>query len=209
MNSIIILITIFFFILGIVYGITAKTIKSDKDVVKFMEESMASMGGYIELAFVAAQFVAYFDWSRIGIILAIQGADFLQWIGLQGIPLILGFIIVSSIINIFVGSASAKWAIMAPVFVPMLMTMGYSPEVTQLAYRIGDSTTNIISPLMPYFAIIVAFGKKYDKDLGIGTLVSTMLPYSIVFMIAWMILLAVWLIAGLPIGPGAPVDYIM
>lgn len=208
-NSIIVLITLFFFLPGLAYGITAKTIKSDKDVAKFLEDTMGTMGGYIVLAFVASQFIAYFNWSNIGTILAIKGADFLQFINLSGIPLLIGFILVSAFINIFVGSASAKWAIMAPVFVPMLMVMGYSPEVTQLAYRIGDSTTNIISPLMPYFPIIVAFGKKYDKDLGIGTLVSTMLPYSIAFMLAWVIMLVIWLLIGLPIGPGAPVEYIL
>ncbi|WP_350345062.1 AbgT family transporter [Proteinivorax tanatarense] len=201
------LISASFFIPGLAYGISAGTIRKDKDVAKFMEETMSTMGGYIVLAFAAAQFVAYFEWSNIGLILAISGAEFLQAINLTGIPLILAFIFVSGIINLFVGSASAKWAIMAPVFVPMLMTMGYSPEVAQLAYRIGDSTTNIISPLMPYFAIIVAFAQKYDKKLGIGTLISTMVPYSIAFMIAWMIMLTIWMLIGLPIGPETPVIY--
>ncbi|WP_350343942.1 AbgT family transporter [Proteinivorax tanatarense] len=201
------LIALSFFIPGLAYGISVGDVKKDKTVVKYMEDTMSTMGGYIVLAFVAAQFVAYFEWSNIGFILAINGAEFLQAINLTGIPLILAFILVSGFINIFVGSASAKWAIMAPVFVPMLMNMGYSPEVAQLAYRIGDSTTNIISPLMPYFAIIVAFAQKYDKNIGIGTLISTMLPYSIAFMIAWMIMLSAWLLLGLPIGPEAPIYY--
>jgi aminobenzoyl-glutamate transport protein len=207
-SSMVFLIALMFFVPGLFYGKAAGTIKSDKDVAQFMGDAMASMGGYIVLAFAAAQFIEYFSWSQIGLVMAIKGADFLQAVGLQGIPLILGFVLVSGFINIFIGSASAKWAIMAPVFVPMLMQMGYSPELTQLAYRIGDSVTNIISPLMSYFAIIVAFAKKYDKDVGLGTLISTMLPYSIAFTVVWMIALTVWLLLGIPIGPSAPVDYI-
>ena len=206
-GSMIPLIALSFLLPGLAFGLSAGTIKKDKDVAKFMEETMGTMGGYIVLAFVAAQFVAYFNWTNIGLILAISGADFLQAINLTGIPLILLFILVSAFINLFMGSASAKWAIMAPVFVPMLMTTGYSPEIAQLAYRIGDSTTNIISPLMPYFAIIVAFAKKYDEKLGIGTLISTMVPYSIAFTVAWMIMLTVWMLLGVPIGPGAPVTF--
>lgn len=201
------LIAAFFFIPGLAFGISAGTIKKDKDVAGFMESTMSTMGGYLVLAFAAAQFVAYFQWSNIGLILAINGAEFLEAINLTGIPLILAFVLISGFINLFMGSASAKWAIMAPVFVPMLMSTGYSPEIAQLAYRIGDSTTNIISPLMPYFAIIVAFANKYDKKLGIGTLISTMVPYSIAFMAAWMVLLTVWMLLGLPIGPGAPVTF--
>ncbi|RKD30062.1 AbgT family transporter [Thermohalobacter berrensis] len=203
-SSMVLLIALFFFIPGIAFGIKSGSIKNDKDVAEFMSETMSSMGGYVVLAFAAAQFVSYFAWSNIGLILAIKGADFLRAINLTGIPLILMFILVCAFINIFIGSASAKWAIMAPVFVPMLMQLGYSPELAQLSYRIGDSITNIISPLMSYFAIIVAFGKKYDPKLGIGTLISTMLPYSIVFGIAWMIMLVIWLVLGIPIGPGAP-----
>lgn len=206
-GSMIPLIALSFLLPGIAFGISAGTIKKDKDIASFMEETMSTMGGYIVLAFAAAQFVAYFNWSNIGLILAINGANFLEAINLTGIPLILAFILISAFINLFMGSASAKWAIMAPVFVPMLMTTGYSPEIAQLAYRIGDSTTNIISPLMPYFAIIVAFAKKYDEKLGIGTLISTMVPYSIAFTIAWMIMLTVWMLLGFPIGPNAPITF--
>ena len=206
-SSMVLLIALFFFIPGLAYGYTSGKIKGNKDIAKFMGESMSSMGGYIVLAFAAAQFVAYFSWTNIGLVMAVKGAEFLQAINLTGIPLLLTFILVCGFINIFIGSASAKWAIMAPVFIPMLMELGYSPEIGQLAYRIGDSTTNIISPLMSYFAIIVAFAKKYDEKLGIGTLISTMLPYSIVFLIVWMIMLAIWLVLGLPIGPNAPILY--
>ncbi|PAB59947.1 AbgT family transporter [Anaeromicrobium sediminis] len=197
------IITLFFLIPGVAYGIAAKTVKSDKDVVRFMSKAMSTMGGYLVLAFVAAQFVAYFKYTNLGTILAVKGADFLQATGMTGLPMIIGFIIVSAFINLFIGSASAKWAIMAPVFIPMLMRIGYSPEFTQVAYRIGDSTTNIISPLMSYFAVIVAFAQKYDKKIGIGTLISTMVPYSMMFLLGWSILLIIWFITGAPIGPDA------
>lgn len=207
-GSLVPLIMLLFLSCGLVYGIVAKTIRNDKDAVAMTNEYMATMGGYIVLSFVAAQFVTYFSWSNMGLVVAIKGATFLKWIGLEGVLLMLGFMFVTGTINIFIGSASAKWAIMGPVFVPMFMLMGYSPEVVQNVYRVGDSVTNIISPLLPYFPIIIAFAKKYDSKIGIGTLISTMLPYSIAFGISWMIMLAVWLIFGLPLGPGAPVIYV-
>ena len=201
------LIAIFFFVPGLAFGKKTGSIKDSDDLASFFDETMSDMGGYIALAFAAGQFVSYFSWSNLGTILAIKGADFLQAINFTGLPLIILFIIVAGFINIFIGSASAKWAIMAPVFVPMLMQLNYSPEFAQMAYRIGDSTTNIISPLMPYFAIIIAFAKKYDKDVGIGTLISTMLPYSLAFLIGWTILLIVWFVFKLPIGPGGVLFY--
>jgi aminobenzoyl-glutamate transport protein len=127
--------------------------------------------------------------------------------GFTGLPLLLSFIVVAATINLFIGSASAKWAVMAPVFVPMLMLMGFSPEVVQAAYRVGDSTTNIITPLMQYFPVIIAFAQKYDRETGLGTLISAMLPYTIVFMIGWMIMFAIWVWGGFPLGPGAPLEY--
>ncbi|WP_243385566.1 AbgT family transporter [Bacillus kexueae] len=198
---------IFFLIPGLVYGIVTKEIKNDKDVANHLGETMSTMGMYIVLAFAAGQFVAYFNHTNLGRILAISGADFLDKIGFTGLPLAIAFMIVTGFINLFIGSASAKWAIMAPVFVPIMMQFGYSPEFTQTLYRIADSTTNIISPLMPYFAIVIAFAQKYDKRVGIGTLISTMLPYSIAFSIVWTVVLIIWMLIGLPIGPGAPVYY--
>lgn len=196
------IIALAFLIPGVAYGIAAKTVKNDKDIANFMGKAMATMGGYLVLAFVAAQFVSYFNWTNLGTILAVKGANFLQATGMTGLPLLVGFILVSGFINLFIGSASAKWAIMAPVFVPMLMAVGYSPEFTQLAYRIGDSTTNIITPLMSYFAVIVAFAQKYDKETGIGTIISTMVPYSMLFLLGWTVLFIAWFMLGLPIGPG-------
>ncbi|WP_024615916.1 AbgT family transporter [Clostridium sp. Ade.TY] len=203
MNSMVAIIAMGFFIPGIAFGIGKGDIKNDKQIIHLMSKSMSSMGGYIVLVFFAAQFVAYFGYTNIGTIIAVKGADFLQNAGIGGVPLILGFIAVAAFINLFMGSASAKWAIMAPVFVPMFMRMHYSPELVQMAYRIGDSSTNIISPLMTYFALIVAFAEVYDEDTGIGTLISTMVPYSIAFLVCWTGLLIVWFLLGLPLGPGA------
>ncbi len=201
-NGLVPAIMFFFLIPGLFYGIGAKTINNDKDVAKLIGQSLGTMGGYLALSFVAAQFINYFSYTNLGTILAVKGADFLKATGFTGFPLIVAFIFVAGFINLFIGSSSAKWAIMAPVFVPMFMRLGFTPEFTQVIYRIGDSTTNIISPLMAYFAIIVAFAQKYDKDTGIGTLISTMLPYSIVFLVSWTILILVWFFLKLPIGPG-------
>ncbi|MFM2190132.1 MAG: hypothetical protein RL491_518 [Bacteroidota bacterium] len=203
MSGVVVIIFFAAAIAGIAYGIGAKTIKSDADVMKGMSKSMETLGSYIVLVFFAAQFVAFFNWTNLGIISAIKGAQFLQNIGADGIPLMVAFILVSALINLVMGSASAKWAIMAPVFIPMFMLLGYTPEYTQVAYRIGDSVTNVISPMMSYFALIIAFIQRYDKNAGIGTVVSTMIPYSITFLIAWTLLLIVWVLIGLPLGPGS------
>lgn len=191
-------------IAGLAYGIGAKTIKNDSDAIKGMNKSMETLGSYIVLVFFAAQFVAFFNWTNLGMIVAIEGANFLKASGLGPIPLLIAFIIIASIINLFMGSASAKWAVMAPVFIPMFMLLGYSPELVQAAYRVGDSTTNIIAPMMSYFALVIAFFNKYDKDAGIGTLIATMIPYTITFFIIWTILFIIWFILGIPVGPGAP-----
>ncbi len=190
-------------ICGIAYGIGAKTYKNDTEVMNGMGKAMETLGIYIVLTFFAAQFVAYFKWTNLGLIIAIEGAKFLQASGLSDITLMLSFITLSALINMFMGSASAKWAIMAPVFIPMFMLLGYSPELVQVSYRIGDSVTNIISPMMSYFALIVAFMVRYDKKAGIGTVISTMLPYTFFFFIVWSVLLIIWLIFGFQLGPDA------
>lgn len=200
MDTIVVTIALLFLLAGVGYGIGFGTIKSDKDIVAQMSKTMSTMGSYIVLVFFAAQFVAYFNKSNLGTVIAVKGADALKAMGITGIPLLIGFVIVTAFINLFMGSASAKWAIMAPIFVPMLMGMSISPEVTQMAYRIGDSTTNIISPLMTYFALIVSFSEKYDKESGVGTMISTMVPYSIAFLIGWTLLLVIWMLVGVPFG---------
>lgn len=196
-----------FLLPGVAYGVAARTITSDRDAGRMVEETMGTMGAYIALAFAASQFVAYFAWSNLGLILAVIGADFLKATGLTGTPLIVLFIFVCAVINIFLASASAKWAVIGPVFVPMLMIMGYSPELTQAAYRVGDSITNIVTPLMPYLPLIIAFAQKYEPRIGLGTLMALMLPYSIAFAIGWTLLVTVWLLLGIPIGPGASLTY--
>lgn len=206
-DGIIIGILIFFFIPGLVYGIIAKSIRNDKDVVKHITSAMGSMAGYIVLVFFAAQFVYFFNYSNLGIIFAIKGANGLQQIGLTGPVLIVGFVFLSAIINMFMGSASAKWAIMAPVFIPMLMLIDppYHPGLTQAAFRIGDSVTNLITPMMSYFALIVTFAQKYDEKYGIGTIISTMLPYSFLLFVTWTALLVLWMVFGIPLGPDGPI----
>ncbi len=189
--------------LGVSYGVGSGKFLNDTDVMDGMGKTVSTLGSYLVLVFFAAQFVAYFNWTNLGLIFAVKGAETLQASGLGGIQLMLAFVVLSSVINLFMGSASAKWAVMAPVFVPMFMLLGYTPELTQTAYRIGDSTSNIISPMMSYFALIVAFFERYDKKSGIGTVVATMLPYTVVFMLVWSVLLVVWMLLGLPVGPGA------
>ncbi len=206
-HSIEILITLLFAFPAVMYGIWTGQVKNDKDVARMAAAAMATMGAYIVLAFVAGQFVAYFNWTSLGAVSAVKGADVLKDIGLVGPTLLIGFLIVSSIMNIFVGSASAKWAFMAPIFVPMLMQMGFSPELTQVTYRVGDSITNIITPLMPYLPIIIVFAQKYDKKAGMGTIIAAMIPYSVVFGIFWTIVLLIWFFTGIPLGPGAATFY--
>ncbi|MEC9441595.1 MAG: AbgT family transporter [Myxococcota bacterium] len=206
-DSIEVLITVLFIIPGVVYGILTGKVRNDRDVAKMASAAMAAMGAYIVLAFVAGQFVAYFNHTNLGTILAFNGAQFIKSLGLQSYVLLIAFIIISSIMNLFVGSASAKWAFMAPIFVPMLMLSGLSPELVQAGYRVGDSVTNIITPLMPYLPIIIVFAQKYDRKAGLGTLISAMLPYSIAFALGWSVLLAIWLGFDIPLGPGVSSFY--
>jgi aminobenzoyl-glutamate transport protein len=193
--------------MGLAYGFGSGTFKNDSDVVNGMGDAMKSMGLYLVLVFFAAQFVSYFKWSHLGEIIAIEGANFLSTTGLGTIPLMILFILLAAMLNMLMGSASAKWALLAPIFIPMFMFLGYSPELTQVVYRIGDSITNIISPMMSFFALIIAFIQKYDQKAGIGTVIATMIPYSIAFFIMWTILLVTWILLDLPLGPGAGLYY--
>jgi len=195
--------------MGISYGITTGEFKNDADVIKGMSASMKSLATYIVLVFFAAQFVAYFKWSNLGIIMAVKGANLLISADIGLIPLMILFVLLAATINMLMGSASAKWAILAPIFIPMFMIMGYSPELSQVVYRIGDSVTNVISPMMSFFALIIAFVQKYDPKAGIGTIIAAMIPYSIVFFIFWILLLIIWLLFGLPLGPGAGIHYVI
>ncbi len=192
---------------GLAYGFTTGAFKNDSDVMKGMAASMKTMAVYLVLVFFAAQFVAYFKWSNLGIILAVKGADLIMSTDIGLIPLMILFILLAATINMLMGSASAKWAIIAPIFIPMFMIMGYSPELSQVVYRIGDSVTNVISPMMSFFALIIAFIQKYEPKAGIGTIIAAMVPYSIAFLVIWILLLVVWLTLGIPLGPDAGIYY--
>jgi aminobenzoyl-glutamate transport protein len=206
-QGMVVLMSVGFLLAGLAYGVASGSIRDNRDVGRMIDETLGTMGSYIALAFAASQFVAYFGWSNLGLILAVTGADLLRTSGLSGIPLVILFVFVCAVIDLFVASASAKWAVVGPVFVPMLMIMGYSPELTQAAYRIGDSFTNIVTPLMPYMPLIIAFAQKYEPKIGLGTLLTLMLPYSLAFAIGWTVLLALWLLLGIPLGPGSGMVY--
>lgn len=208
MSGIVALIFVFFALSGLAYGKVAGTLKTSSDVVDGMVSSMRSMAIYLTLIFFVSQFVAYFGWSNLGPILAVKGSEFLKEIGLSGGLLFVFFVIICGMINLMIASSSAQWAVTAPIFVPMLMLAGYAPEMIQAAYRIGDSVTNIITPMMPFFSLTLAIAIRYKKDAGVGTLVSLMLPYSIVFAIGWMVLFYVWVfVLGWPVGPGSATYY--
>ncbi|HUP46599.1 MAG TPA: AbgT family transporter [Thermoanaerobaculia bacterium] len=207
MQSIVPLIFLLFLIPGVVYGYVAGTVNSHRDIIKGMSKAMGTMSYYIVMAFFAALFIAAFGQSNLGALFALKGATWLQAMGLPAQMTILGIIVLTAMVNLLIGSASAKWALLAPIFVPMLMSLGLSPELTQAAYRVGDSATNIVTPLMPYFPLVVVFCQRYVRNSGIGTLVSTMLPYSITFLVAWTIFLVGYWMLGIPLGLQAPYVY--
>jgi aminobenzoyl-glutamate transport protein len=204
-----------FFLSATAYGAVAGTVKSHRDLVRMMGEGMSVLAPYIVLAFFAAHFVAMFNWSNLGAIMAVHGADLLSTGAAGGggrsvipIPILLVLVVlVSAFFDLFIGSASAKWSALAPVVVPMFMLLGISPEMTTAAYRMGDSFTNIVTPLMSYFPLILAFAQRWRKDFGLGSLLATMLPYAAAFAAAGITLTAVWVALEIPVGPGAPVDY--
>lgn len=206
MEGLVTFILLFGLLPGLAYGLAAGTLRNDHDVVAGMTKTMQAMASFIVLAFFAAQFIAYFNWTHLGMISAVKGAEFIQRLGLQDQPvlLMLALVLFAAAVNVLISSASAKWALLAPIFVPMLLVLGYTPELVQGAFRVGDSVTNIVTPLMSYFPLIITFVQRYDPQAGMGTLISTMLPYSIAFLVAWQALLILWIVLGLPMGPGAP-----
>lgn len=207
-RSIVAFIFLFFLVTGFAYGRVTGTMRNDRDVIDAMASAVSTLGLYVVLVFFAAQFVAFFGWTNLGVITAVTGAEFLISAELTGPLVFVFFIIMCCFVNLMLGSASAQWAVTAPVFVPMLMLVGYAPELIQAAYRIGDSTTNIITPMMSYFGLILAWATRYNKNIGIGTMIATMLPFSIFFFIFWVLLFYVWVfLLGLPVGPGAATYY--
>jgi len=208
MDAIVPLIFLLFLIPGVVHGYVAGTVKSHRDIIKGMSKSMSTMGYYLVLAFFAAQFTFIFTKSNLGALVAIKGAGALKALNMPDQVTIVGIILLSTLVNLLIGSASAKWALLGPIFVPMLMQLGLSPELTQAAYRVGDSSTNIITPLLPYFPLIVVYCQRYVKGTGIGTLVSLMVPYSLTFLVTWTALLLIYWAIGLPLGLQAPYYYV-
>ncbi|WP_150142460.1 AbgT family transporter, partial [Candidatus Enterovibrio escicola] len=207
MKSIVPLIFIMFMISGVVYGLVAGTFKNQNDIIKAMNHSMSAMSPYVVMSFFCAQFLAAFSQSNIGTFLALEGSAFLKEINMPSQLTIVCMILLTATVNLLIGSASAKWALMGPILVPILMGLGIAPELSQAAYRIGDSVSNIISPLMVFFPLVVVYCQRYVKSTGIGTLASMMLPYSISMFIGWtMFLLAYWAL-NIPLGINAPYTY--
>ncbi|MEX0958560.1 MAG: AbgT family transporter [Burkholderiales bacterium] len=200
MQSIVSLIFVMFVIPGVVYGYVSGSVRTHRDVVAGMSKSMSGMGYYLVMAFFAAQFLYAFGQSNLGALMAIKGAAWLQAMGLPMAITVVGIVLLSSFVNLMVGSASAKWALIGAIMVPMLMELGVSPDLTQAAYRVGDSSTNIVTPLLPYFPLIVVFCQRYVKSTGIGTLLALMLPYAITLLVSWTLLLIAFWALGIPLG---------
>ncbi|MCU9602098.1 AbgT family transporter [Pallidibacillus thermolactis] len=201
-SGIVPIILLFFVIIGVTFGITVGKIKSGKDVSYYMSESIKDLTGYIVLVFAIAQFIAYFNWSNLGIWIAVNGAEFLKDINFTGMGLIIAYILLTAFLEFLITSGSAKWAIEAPIFIPMFMQLGYHPAFTQAAYRVADSSFNVVTPLSPYMVILLPIMRRYDKNANIGTYMSLMLPYALGFLITWIILLAIFYFTGIPLGPG-------
>jgi aminobenzoyl-glutamate transport protein len=207
MKSIVPLIFLLFLLPGLAHGYVAGTFASHRDVVKGMSTTMSTMGYYLVMAFFASLFIYAFNQSKLGALIAVFGGSVLRQLMLPGAVTIVGIVLLCAFVNLVVGSASAKWALLAPILVPMLMQLGLSPELTQAAYRVGDSTTNIITPLMPYFPLVVAFAQRYVRGTGIGTLTSLMLPYSVTFLVCWTLFLLLFWASGVPLGIQGPYSY--
>lgn len=201
-NGVGLIILVLFLVPGLVYGIMVKEFKNSKDLGKMLADSMSSMGSFIVIVFFAAQLLAFLEWSNLGIIVAVKGASILQ--GQNGVVLILGIILLSALINLLIGSASAKWGILAPIFIPMLIIVGFHPALTQMLYRIGDSISNPITPMMPYLPLLLSYAQKYDNDMKLGSLLSSLMPYTIILSIVWPLFMIVWYLLGWPLGPGGP-----
>ena len=207
MRSIVPLIFLIFLLPGIVFGYVAKTVSGHRDIIAGMTQAMNGLAYYLVMAFFASLFIAEFGRSNLGALLALEGAAILKAAALPAFITVIGAIVITGVVNLFVGSASAKWALLAPILVPMLMQLGISPDLTQAAYRVGDSSTNIITPLMPYFPLVVVFCQRYVKNSGIGTVLSMMLPYAVTFLAVWTLFLLAYWAAGLPLGLQASYAY--
>ncbi|WP_126427317.1 AbgT family transporter [Brevibacillus marinus] len=206
LQGIIPIILFFFLTVSVVYGIKTGQIQSQKDVPLHMTAALKDMSGFIVMVFAAAQFIAFFDWSNIGVFLAVNGAELLKSAHLTGLSVIVGFTLLVAVLSLFIFSGSALWALLAPVFIPMFMLLDYHPAFIQLAYRIAESSTNTISPLNPYIPMILLYMAEYKKDAGLGTLIAMMIPYALLFLVVWTGFMILWYLLGLPIGPGVYVN---
>lgn len=205
LSGIVPIILIFFIIVGVTYGVTLKKIEDTRAIGTLMGEAMKDMSGFIVLIFAASQFISYFDWTNIGSWIAVSGANGLESIGFTGISVVIGFVLLTAILNLFIFSGSAQWALEAPIFIKMFYFLDFHPAFIQAAYRIADSSTNVITPMNPYIIIILSFMREYDKKAGIGTLIAMMLPYSLCFLGTWIVLLLAFVLLGIPFGPGIDV----
>jgi aminobenzoyl-glutamate transport protein len=205
MGSIIFLIFGYFFVMGWCYGKGAGTITGSTDVINAMTKTISGLSGLFFLLLVISQFIAYFNYSQLGTIAAVNMADALENAGLPTIWLLLGLVLVTAVIDVFVGGALPKWAIFAPIFVPLFLQLGVSADVAVAAFRVGDSPINTATPLMPYFALIVIFAERYRKKAGVGSVISLMLPYAVTLLLVWSALLVGWYLLGIPLGPGGTI----
>ncbi len=205
LNNITVILAIYFFLVGLMYGIGAKTIRSSFDIAEGMISGIGNITGLLVIFFFAAQFVDYFAQTNLASFLAIKGAEFLQKSNFTGFPLLVLIIILVSILNFFIGTVGSKWSMMAPVLVPMFALLGYHPAFAQCVYRIGDAITNTINPISVYIPMILMYLKKYKKNAGVGTIVAYQIPYAICFFVIWTLQLAIWYFLDLPVGPLSPI----
>jgi aminobenzoyl-glutamate transport protein len=204
MDSLIVIIALILFAAGLAYGHGAGTLKGSAQVLGSITKSWAGLAGLLFLFLLIAQFIAYFDYSNMAQVAA-QLGDLLEKADVGAVWLLLGFILVTLVVDLIMPAAIAKWAILAPIFIPLLIRLGVTPQTVLAAYRVGDSPLNVLTPLMAYFPLIVVFVKRYQRSAGIGTVVSLMLPYVLILSVAWVVLFVVWYLIGIPLGPGSPV----
>jgi aminobenzoyl-glutamate transport protein len=202
LDSVVTLVFLAFFLPALTYGITTGVIRSGADVPGLMARALRGLTGFIVLAFILGQFIALFSWTNIGAWLAVTGARFLENIGLTGYPAILGFIVLASLLNLFIVSGSSLWTLMASVFVPLFLLLGYEPGFTQAAFRVGDAATQVMTPLNPYMIVLLTFVRRYDPSAGLGTVIAKMVPFVVPFWLAWAAILSLFYAFDLPIGPG-------
>ncbi len=205
MDSLIVMITIIFFAAGLAYGHGAGTIKGSAQILSTISKSWAGLAGLLFLFLLIAQFIAYFNFSNIAEVLAVKLGDWLEGANVGAVWLLVGLILITFVVDLIIPAAIAKWALLAPIFIPLFIRLGIAPQTVLAAYRVVDSPMNVITPLMAYFPLIVVFTKRYKKDAGIGTVVAMMLPYVVVLSVAWLLFFVAWYVIGIPLGPGAPV----